>query len=285
MTHSRGGLVAEVLARAAGLAKLDDAAEELFRFDQLPGDFVKDLDAHGQAQAEKALAAQKKALGELIGLLRMRKVKVERIVRVACPARGTLLASKRFDAYLSILKWALDLAQVPVAPALVDFIAGVAQRREDPSRIPGIAAMVPDSPLIKWLHAAEAPVPGELRVIAGDLEGDSIGSWIKTLAADAFYWTDHDLVVQTRSMYGGTPREAEAAFVLDRGGKVTHFNYFSNDLTAEAVVNGLLQERPAGYRTHRPVVGGGRIRHRHARRAPRGGAGTARRWPTSLRCS
>jgi hypothetical protein len=30
------------------------------------------------------------------------------VVRVACPARGTLLASRRLDTYLSVLKWGLD---------------------------------------------------------------------------------------------------------------------------------------------------------------------------------
>ena len=34
-------------------------------------------------------------------------LQVERVVRVACPARGTLLASKRLDAYLSVLQWGL----------------------------------------------------------------------------------------------------------------------------------------------------------------------------------
>ena len=56
--------------------------------------------------------------------------------------------------------------------------------------------------------AAGFVVGGELRVVAGDLKGDSLGSWVKTLLADAFFWTDNDLVVQTRSMYGGTPRAA-----------------------------------------------------------------------------
>ena len=49
-------------------------------------------------------------------------LKVERVVRVACPARGTTLASKRFDAYLSVLKWGLELGGVPVAPQLLDFL-------------------------------------------------------------------------------------------------------------------------------------------------------------------
>ena len=57
-------------------------------------------------------------------------------------------------------------------------------------------------------------------MVAGDIEGDSVMSWVKTLLADAFYWTDNDLVVQTRSMYGGTPRErGGASFLLDQGGK------------------------------------------------------------------
>jgi hypothetical protein len=61
---------------------------------------------------------------------------VERVVRVACPARGTLLASKRLDAYLSVLKWTLDLAGLPVLPELLGFLAEVARRRADPSRSP-----------------------------------------------------------------------------------------------------------------------------------------------------
>jgi hypothetical protein len=68
------------------------------------------------------------------------RTRVERVVRVACPARGTLLASKRLDAYLSVLKWTLDLAGVPVVPTLVDFIAAVAQQRTDPEKLPGLAA-------------------------------------------------------------------------------------------------------------------------------------------------
>ena len=233
VTHSRGGLIAEVLARASGLGTVssDDLA------------FFKD----------PKLAAQKKALQDLVAQMAARDIRVERVVRVACPARGTLLASKRFDAYLSVFKWALDLAQVPVLPELVGFIGGVAQRREDPAKLPGVAAMLPDSPLIQWLHAADAPVASELRVIAGDLAGDSIGTWIKTLMADAFFWTDHDLVVQTSSMYGGAPRAAGASFVLDQGGRVSHFNYFSNERTAEAVVSGLLQDSPRGFRTIGPL--------------------------------
>jgi tetratricopeptide (TPR) repeat protein len=235
-THSRGGLVAEVLARVAGQDGVSDEALRGFEADTTTRDELR-------------------ALGRE---MRGRGIRVERVVRVACPARGTLLASRRLDAYLSVLQWTLRAAGVPALPALVGFIAEVARRRAEPGEIPGLAAMIPDTPLLDWLNGAEDPVPGDLRVIAGDIQGDGVTSWLKTLLADAFYWTDNDLVVQTRSMYAGSPRLGGASFLLDRGGKTTHFAYFVNERTAEAFVEGLLQPDPPGFRPIGPLSWAGR---------------------------
>ena len=233
-THSRGGLVAEVLARVCGRGG-ELGADDLAPF------------------AGAAYAAHRDALQKLAARVKQQGIRVERIVRIACPARGTLLASRRLDAYLSVLRWSLQLAGVPVAPTLLEFLTEVARRRADPQQLPGLAAMMPDSPIVQWLNRGE-PVAGELRVIAGDLDGDSLGSWVKTLLADAFYWTDNDIIVQTRSMYGGTPRsDSGASFLLDQGGKVTHFNYFANARTVTALVEGLTQDRPSGFRTIGPL--------------------------------
>jgi len=236
VTHSRGGLVAEVLARVAGV-RGELTAVELACF----------------AGAE--YAAQKQELLDLAQAVRLKNVQVERVVRVACPARGTLLASKRLDAYLSVLKWTLEAAGIPVAPTFVEFIGAVAQRRADPAEIPGIAAMIPGTPLVNWLNAAPHDIPGDLRVVAGDLQhGSTITSWLKSLLADAYYWTDNDIVVQTRSMYGGTPRTGGATFLLDQGSGVTHFDYFKNDKTANAVLSALVQAQPPlGFRPIGPL--------------------------------
>ncbi len=251
VTHSRGGLVAEVLARACGGGALQ--ADELALF------------------ADEKYKQHRIDLKALVTMAQGKGLKVERVVRVACPARGTTLASKRFDAYLSVLQWGLQLAAVPVAPQLVDFLHEVARRRADPAELPGIEAMMPESAVVAWLNRGETSLPGELRVVAGDLQGDSVGSWVKTLLSDAFYWTDNDLVVQTRSMYGGAPRNTEAAggagsntgagagsnpsasFLLDRGGKVTHFNYFANDSTVSAIASALLDAAPAGFAAIGPL--------------------------------
>lgn len=258
LTHSRGGLVGEVLARVCAHPDLDDTALAPFK--------------RGEHRT------QLRALRELAAELKGREVRVERMVRVACPARGTLLASKRLDAYLSVLRWTLELAGVPVAPRLLEFLGEVASQRTDPALLPGLEAMTPESPLVQWLHTQDrgGPLPGQLRVVAGDIEGDSVMSWVKTLLADAFYWTDNDLVVQTRSMYGGSPRASTsthpgASFLLERGGQVTHFAYFSHPRTAEAVCNGLLQDQPAGFRAIGPLSWAGQS-GTGVRAAPRSGA-------------
>jgi tetratricopeptide (TPR) repeat protein len=223
LTHSRGGLVAEVLARACGN----------------PGQTFEAFPAKGSP-------AEKRQLRELAKIVSGKGIAVERLVRVACPARGTLLASGRLDAYLSVVKWATELAGIPAAPGFVELLTEIARRRTDPEELPGLAAQIPDSPLVQWLHSSGRPLPGDLRVVAGDIDGDSVTSWVKTLLADAFFWTDNDLVVQTRSMYGGSPRN-DATFLLDEGGRVSHFNYFANDHTAGAIVNALVQDHPPAF--------------------------------------
>ncbi len=271
LTHSRGGVVAEVLARACAQQGLDD--ESLSGF-------------------TAAYANERADLLALAALCRQKNISVQRMLRVACPARGTLLASGRLDAYLSVLQWLLNSAGIPVAGALVDFLDEVARVRGDPAQLPGLEALMPTSPLVLWLNGVaerDEPLASELRVVAGDMQGDSIGSWLKVLMSDAFYWTDNDLVVQTRSMYGGTPRGGTpgvsgvsggaAQFLLDRGAGVSHFNYFSNERTAAAVVAGLTQARPEGFAAIGPLSwqGDDASGSRAARTVPSAAADAAQR--------
>ncbi len=177
-------------------------------------------------------------------------LRVERVVRVACPARGTLLASKRLDAYLSVLNWCLELASIPVVPELVDFLHEVARRRADPAELPGLEAMMPDSPVVAWLNSAASRSPASCASSPATSKATRSARGSKTLLSDAFYWTDNDLVVQTRSMYGGAPRAktangSGARFLLDQGGKVSHFNYFSNERTVQAIASALTRRRAA----------------------------------------
>jgi tetratricopeptide (TPR) repeat protein len=239
LTHSRGGLVAEILVRASAKG----FGEDDFRCFFSQGDPDDD-------------AAQ---LRELRDVLLDKHISVERVVRIACPARGTLLASARLDAYLSVFQWLMRYCGVPVAPLLVAFLREVARQGLKPAVLPGIAAMDPDSVLVRWLNSPMEPGASSLFVIAGDGGGDSVKTWLKTLVADAYFWTDNDLVVQTRSMYGGAPRGAEASarFILLRGGEVSHFSYFSFDEAVETIADALLEPHkdrpPKQWRTIGPL--------------------------------
>ena len=55
------------------------------------------------------------------------------------------------------------------------------------------------------------------------------------------------------------PAKADSTFVLDQGGKVSHFNYFSNAQTASAVVNALTKsESPDGFSVIGPLSWAGK---------------------------
>ncbi len=227
LAHSRGGLVAEVLARACSERPLNDA----------------DL------QALQALPHDREALLELSRLARERSLRVERIVRVGCPAAGTALLSKRLDAFLSMAAWLLKAAGVGIAANLIDLAAQVARQRDAAATLPGLAALQPESPFIAWLNTGSEPIEGELRIVAGAVTGGGIVSRLSVLLTESFFFGgDSDLVVQTESMFGALPRQpgASLAFV-DRGSEVNHFNYFKNSYSAQAVVDALLVAAPAGF--------------------------------------
>jgi hypothetical protein len=88
---------------------------------------------------------------------------------------------------------------------LGDFAAAVIKERTDPSALPGLEAMMPDSALIKLANWPSTTLSGQLTVIAGDIEPDA-GEPAVGFRNRRFYDGDHDLVVNTASMYGGVRR-------------------------------------------------------------------------------
>lgn len=223
VSHSRGGLVGELLCR-----KMAAGAREPFSADEL------------EAFSRKDPEGSRGDLAKLNRLLKEKPFTVDRFVRVACPAWGTTLASKRFDIYLSILFNLLSkvpfLSSVPgfkvVHDIFSELVMLVAKERSDPSVLPGIEAMIPGSPLVQLLNRPDCTVDGELRVIAGDIEGETILSALGTLATDPLYQRDNDLVVDTEAMFGGADRTGGAAFSFHQGPHVSHFRYFKNDESA-----------------------------------------------------
>ena len=242
VSHSRGGLIGELLCLAQRDRENDPLRtdiKDLFKADRTIADQLglKPLDPRFAEDRDKSYADDRNKLEELRDLLDDKQIQVTRFVRVACPARGTTLASGRLDRWLSVLDY---ISGNGFFGDGVDFLLSVVKERTDPRTLPGLEAMMPGSALTRLLHHPNLKTQSDLSVISGDVEGDNLWGQIKLLVTDWFYGSDHDLVVNTGSMVGGIRRpEKGARFQFDQGPKVTHFNYFENKKSIDWLVSGL----------------------------------------------
>ena len=235
LSHSRGGLIGELLSRRDG---------------QHPGFRAQEL-----AQLDvfdPALAVQAR---ELNRLLRDKALVVERFVRVACPARGTSGLSERGQKWLTVLVNAVakvakvgsgavlgalgGVGLIPVARRGIELLQALTLETIRIEEIPGLYAMVPSSNFIRGLINSEnARAADGLAVIAGDTEGSGLIGRLKMFAVDTFFERDNDLVVDTDSMIGGATRE-HTYRLLARGDDINHFRYFGGARTATAISHAL----------------------------------------------
>ncbi|MCB1787258.1 MAG: CHAT domain-containing protein [Gammaproteobacteria bacterium] len=243
VSHSRGGMIGELLARANRVDLEPFTDDEVERFVQHAGRARRD---------GSAFEADARRLRELNQALRSRKIVVERFVRVACPARGTTLASGRLDRWasvmLNLLGRGFDAAgnvipgMVPVAKGyglLKQFLLAVVGQRTDARILPGIEAMMPDSPLVGLLNAPDVNVLNPVHVVAGDYQGDGLLAWLGDCLTEVFYGGQTDLVVNTPSMSGGAARVQGIYLKPTSGPQVTHFSYFENDESALPLLGAL----------------------------------------------
>jgi len=207
---------------------------------------------HARRIGRQGFEADAKLLRQLNAEMRKRAIRVERFVRVACPARGTTLASGRLDRWasvmLNLLGKGLDAAGkalpglAPVAKGydlLQNFLLAVVKQRTDARILPGLEAMMPDSPLVGLLNAPDVKIEPPLHVLAGDFQGDGLLPWLGDCLSEVFYGGETDLVVNTPSMSGGAARAQGIRQKPVSGPEVTHFSYFSRDESALALFDAL----------------------------------------------
>ena len=245
VSHSRGGLIGELLCRAT-LVNPDGAPLAGPPFDQI------DFDLFTREQR----AGEREQLENLCKAIAAKRPTVARFVRVACPARGTTLVSARLDRWLNAMLATLGVAlrSVPalgeVYDALQALLLAVVKERTDPRTLPGLEAMIPDSPVIKILNRPDLKSGADLSVIKGDCVPSGVLRRLVIWFADAFYGEDHDLVINTSAMVAGLERSQAREFFA-QGPAVDHFHYFLNPQTAEQVTDGLLRKDDdlAGFET------------------------------------
>jgi hypothetical protein len=250
VSHSRGGLVGELLCRGNRL--LPATAKKNRTINAADFGLEPFMPDEIQLFNSDQWRCQMDPLKRLQSILKKKRFHIERFVRVACPALGTTLASGRLDRWLSVVgsiagRLGKSAPLYDMFADIGDFAAAVIKERTDPSTMPGLAAQMPDSPVIKLVNWPGVSVSGDLTVIAGDIEPDAWWARLLVFVADRFYEGDHDLVVNTPSMFGGANRSGRALAATHKGPGINHFSYFSNFSSARRIVQALTSDSQEGF--------------------------------------
>ncbi|QCW99895.1 CHAT domain-containing protein [Aggregatimonas sangjinii] len=225
ISHSRGGLVADILAMC-------DSRNTVIGFSAIQLGIVKEKDKVSHA-----------LMLEINALARLKRITVGKVVRIAAPSSGTTILSKRVDHFFNLMLNAVSLALGPASPLYTlakSFLLELIKLKADPEVMAGLNSMVPDSLFQKALNTPGNVVVSDLYTISGDAEvgGFNLNS-LKVLLANLFYGTANDLVVDTGRMLHGVPRLNGVFNFLSQDERTNHFNYFGNENTCQAIMQAL----------------------------------------------
>lgn len=228
ITHSRGGLVADLLARFVEYKEgFGEDEKELFK----SSDRQTDLDT----------------ITEIHRILENKPITIGRVIRVACPANGTTLASKRLDWFLNtminLLGVAIGGTSNPVFLSLKELVLAAVETKDDVTVLPGLESMNPDSPFIKALNfqGTDKEIKSQLLVIAGSSELSVSFKSLVVLLGKFFFRGKNDLVVDTLSMEFGAKRAKGSVFIYqEQSGKIDHITYFKTEKVRKNIQTGLL---------------------------------------------
>lgn len=225
LSCSRGGLVGEILSQSNTLANTGFTDQDIRTFE--------DLGRNEDVENMKVLNR----------LFIDKNIRVERFVRVACPAAGTLLASKRINIYFNIIVNLIGLvpflAGNPIYYHVKEFLIAFVRLRSDNTTVPGLEAMDPASPFIKIIGNKTKLINSELIVIEGDaVARGGLMKVMKTRLIDLYFLEKNDFVVHSRAMHQGVKRSITHVF-FHQNETVNHFRYFSNPASQKAILIGL----------------------------------------------
>ena len=219
ISHSRGGIVGDILSKYNGQNSAKGFTNEQIAF----------LEGEGREQDLEVISS-------LNTLFTKKKIQVTKFIRVACPASGTTLVSKRLDTYLNVI---LNLVGKGVILGTIkELLRYCISHKDNTDVLPGVEAQNPDSPFQKVLNhpSEQGKIHGQsLIVISGNSQFSASKRGLLTILGKLFYWKRNDLVVDTNSMYLGGLRNNNIQYFFDEGAHVDHFNFFGNPSTSRAI--------------------------------------------------
>lgn len=230
LSQSRGGLVADVFARfCANMEGFDSAEKGVLTENERNRDI--------------------EVIAELKVLMQSKNIKIRTMVRVASPANGTTLASKRLNIFLNVtfnlIGLATGQAGNPIFVTFKETIMEAVACKDDVDVLPGLEAMNPKSPFIKALNyqGSEIVIDAPLFVIGGSSELSLKFKSLVVLVGKFFFLDKNDLVVDTESMkWGALRKPGNVSILIEKSGQIDHFKYFSTPRTLKAVIDALESE-------------------------------------------
>ncbi len=229
ISQSHGGVVGDILSRFCNGDQNNSGFTE---------DEIKSLKKSGRAEDVANIEGIKKAI-------KGKNITIERFIRVACPAGGSILASKRLDNFLNVVFNIIGTGTgwngSPLYIAFKNVVAAVINCKNDENILPGIEALNPDSPFVKVLNIPQSPVviDNSLIVISGNCKMKINLKALLVIVSKLFFRQDNDLIVNTSSMYLGSRRSGRIQYFFNEGAEVDHFSYFKNKLTTDALLAAL----------------------------------------------
>ncbi|MCA9488402.1 MAG: CHAT domain-containing protein [Myxococcales bacterium] len=226
VSHSRGGLVGDLICAAGQLSKAKVQSAYGSDHHLVAKDFEPLYGAHLPA--------------------------VRRFVRVACPAGGTPLIGEgtRLHGFLSLVTWLIEKGAqalegttgIPVLQEMVAFARAVllttVASTEDPRALPGLASMDVDGGLVRLLSSL---VDRETSLF--DVQGQYGGRldptrWFVDLlhGTGRQLFARNDVIVPTASMLRGVRRQHHRVHLEDR---IWHLRYFSRPAVAGEILGHL----------------------------------------------
>ena len=224
ISHSRGGIVGDIMNMYSS------------NNGKAPVGFADDHIA--LLKKEKGRQSDIKNIQSLNTIFKKKKITVTKFIRVACPAAGTKLASKRLDHILNAFFNIFGGDANPFAGALKDLLTAAVATKDNVNVLPGIEAQSPASPFIKILNdvSEKSGVEGDpLIVVSGNGTFSLSGQGLMVILGKLFYWQRNDLVVNTDSMYLGVKRTTAIQYFFAQDTDVNHVKYFSNNRTREVI--------------------------------------------------
>ena len=238
ISHSRGGIVGDIINKYSTGSKASQNGAE--NNQEVPVGFnnihISLLEEEGDDQegiSNRAVDIEN--IKKLNAHFKDNKVTVEKFIRVACPAAGTKLASKRLDIVLNVFS---NLFGGVFGVVFKELLGVAVHTKDNVDVLPGLEAQSPDSPFIKVLNdpSDEQAIDGKpLAVVSGNGQISLSGKGLLVILGKLFFWQRNDLVVNTDSMYLGAKRRGDIQYFFDEGNDVNHVKYFENNQTVKAI--------------------------------------------------